>query len=428
MAHALFNISPVKFLNSIQDNIFTITPSFKNKTYKEDKKINTNQNEQRNTSASPVTLQLTLPTETVEQPQMTEINQPSSLSVPIDIPRSYPMNNSSTDGEGFMASCTSSVYHDNTLIALANSLGQSPSYLATEDLTACFDGLAVKSPTGSYHNGLYSPQQIPSPVHIGSPASLSHFNGNFLAGSPSCTSFVGSPVSPPFLGSPATTPFLGDNTTPQDISSSYGLSYLSPTNQQQTFSPINSPSPTSSYVGTNYLFPPTLNAFSRPSSPVPDDLILTTYEVNDYMNASPGLVSQSLTIDTMGLNDDSPVSDFLLSSSTNDVELFPTAVEPIVSPHTQPQWTDQTNKATVKKTTPSGRRAKIHKCPHCQHTSNRANNMREHIQIHNPNRPKPHACKLCNRAFARKHDMNRHYISCKKHVKTMVAPSFIPHI
>ncbi|KAI8988077.1 hypothetical protein BDF20DRAFT_304770 [Mycotypha africana] len=58
---------------------------------------------------------------------------------------------------------------------------------------------------------------------------------------------------------------------------------------------------------------------------------------------------------------------------------------------------------------------RIHRCPFCQHTSNRANNMKEHIQIHNPNRPKPHLCKLCQRPFARKHDMNRHYLSCKKH-------------
>ncbi|KAG1056262.1 hypothetical protein G6F43_001836 [Rhizopus delemar] len=59
-------------------------------------------------------------------------------------------------------------------------------------------------------------------------------------------------------------------------------------------------------------------------------------------------------------------------------------------------------------------RTKIHKCPYCDHTSNRANNMREHTQIHNPNRPKPFCCKLCNRAFARKHDMKRHVVSCKR--------------
>jgi hypothetical protein len=107
MAHAIFNVSPVKFLSSIQDHVFTVTPTFKNKTYtKSDNKKKSHSSpqpeEQRNSSASPVTLQLTLPTDTIEE-QMTEIqhNTPSykqqqqSLSpsvLPIDIPRSYPLS------------------------------------------------------------------------------------------------------------------------------------------------------------------------------------------------------------------------------------------------------------------------------------------------------------------------------------------------
>ncbi|KAI8335526.1 hypothetical protein BC941DRAFT_515029 [Chlamydoabsidia padenii] len=51
---------------------------------------------------------------------------------------------------------------------------------------------------------------------------------------------------------------------------------------------------------------------------------------------------------------------------------------------------------------------KIHRCPHCQHTSNRANNMKEHILTHNPYRPKLFACDTCQKTFARKHDMKRH--------------------
>lgn len=51
---------------------------------------------------------------------------------------------------------------------------------------------------------------------------------------------------------------------------------------------------------------------------------------------------------------------------------------------------------------------KIHYCPHCPHTSNRANNMKEHILTHDPNRPKNHLCPLCGKRFARKHDMKRH--------------------
>lgn len=51
---------------------------------------------------------------------------------------------------------------------------------------------------------------------------------------------------------------------------------------------------------------------------------------------------------------------------------------------------------------------KIHHCPHCHHTSNRANNMKEHILTHDPYRPKLFACTTCQKSFARKHDMKRH--------------------
>jgi hypothetical protein len=95
MAHAIFNVSPVKFLSSIQDHIHTTTPYLKNKTYRNTENQTNRRSpldEQRNSSASPVTLQLTLPTETVEQ-QMVEIQQAEHLSsVPIDIPRPYPLN------------------------------------------------------------------------------------------------------------------------------------------------------------------------------------------------------------------------------------------------------------------------------------------------------------------------------------------------
>lgn len=108
MAHAIFNTSPVKFLSSIQDHVFTVTPTFKNKTYanKSDKRKSYHSHQEdpmRNSSASPVTLQLTLPTESTTENQMSEIQSPSyeqqfqqqSLSphvAPIDIPRSYPLN------------------------------------------------------------------------------------------------------------------------------------------------------------------------------------------------------------------------------------------------------------------------------------------------------------------------------------------------
>ncbi|KAI8061222.1 hypothetical protein BDF21DRAFT_455613 [Thamnidium elegans] len=527
MAHAIFNTSPVKFLSSIQDHVFTVTPTFKNKTYanKNDKRKSyqsTQEDHMRNSSASPVTLQLTLPTEN----QMTEIQSPSyeqqqqsfqqqSFSppvAPIDIPRSYPLNvpmnnNNHTGGDYEGLTMPSNLlstsynshhsysYRDHNLVSLANSMAQSP-YIPAEDLTVCFDGLAVRSPTESFYsnNGIYSPRQINSPINIGSPqngygspTSPAYFgggcspqstnfnNGTFTVGSPSYNnnnnnnSYVGSPNSPSqFLGSPAMSPtFINNNelgidtsfSNQHELSSSYGFTYLSPSLQpqqiqQSQLSPINSPSPTGSYVNNLYLFPPTTsNNYSRPSSPVPDDVILTATEVNDYINSpylsattpSPSLGQPLSIITDQNYDESHQISEFLFGNhngvsplTTDDMELYVSSSSSAVapsSPHVQPQSTISAtcffseddieeeeeeqkvvggNTRKINMTTPSGRRAKIHKCPYCSHTSNRANNMREHIQIHNPNRPKPHACKLCNRAFARKHDMNRHYISCKK--------------
>lgn len=72
---------------------------------------------------------------------------------------------------------------------------------------------------------------------------------------------------------------------------------------------------------------------------------------------------------------------------------------------------------------------RIHYCPHCPHTSNRANNMKEHVLTHDPNRPKNHLCPLCGKRFARKHDMKRHAksphpspVSCN--TSTLSSPSF----
>lgn len=350
-----------------------------------------------------------------------------------------------------------SYQQDHNLISLANGITQSP-YLPAEDLTLCFDGLAVRSPTGSFYSngGIYSPRQINSPVNIGSPSyndtyvgspsyndtfvgSSSYHDPSFLndasfVGSPSFNnnSFVGSPNSPSqFLGSPSLAPTynheLGIDTS--FSGGSYGFTYLSPSlppslpPQQTQLSPINSPSPTGSYPNNNnnlYLFPPSTSSYSRPTSPVPDDVILTASEVNDYINSpylSPSVSTTAHLLNTEGNN---------VSGSRDDMELYPSSTVTPSSPHTQPQHTlffseddiedeeEDVNTRKIQMTTPSGRRAKIHKCPYCNHTSNRANNMREHTQIHNPNRPKPYACKLCNRAFARKHDMNRHHIACKK--------------
>ncbi|KAI9015797.1 hypothetical protein CLU79DRAFT_847732 [Phycomyces nitens] len=56
-----------------------------------------------------------------------------------------------------------------------------------------------------------------------------------------------------------------------------------------------------------------------------------------------------------------------------------------------------------------------HKCPYCMHSSNRANNMKEHILTHDPNRQKNFVCHCCQKAFARKHDLKRHIKAHERH-------------
>lgn len=74
-----------------------------------------------------------------------------------------------------------------------------------------------------------------------------------------------------------------------------------------------------------------------------------------------------------------------------------------------------TSQCSSSTTSSSQRKARIHYCPYCKHTSNRANNMKEHIQTHDPNRPKNFLCPVCDKRFARKHDMKRHAKSHERH-------------
>ncbi|KAI7863112.1 hypothetical protein BDF14DRAFT_1885394 [Spinellus fusiger] len=56
----------------------------------------------------------------------------------------------------------------------------------------------------------------------------------------------------------------------------------------------------------------------------------------------------------------------------------------------------------------SGSSEKRYTCPVCLHRSRRRHNLLEHIQTHNPNRPRSFVCSSCCRGFARKYDMKRH--------------------
>ncbi|KAI9310689.1 hypothetical protein BX666DRAFT_1142526 [Dichotomocladium elegans] len=85
-------------------------------------------------------------------------------------------------------------------------------------------------------------------------------------------------------------------------------------------------------------------------------------------------------------------------------------------PEKQPNMTDNKKSLTESKGAASGAakgnpspvRRTRHICPFCTHSSNRANNMKEHIMTHYPNRPKAFKCHRCGKPFARKHDMKRH--------------------
>ena len=81
MSNSLFNVSPVKFLNCIQDNFYTFT----SKMYKGE--------EQQRQQQHAVTLQVTVSPETTEP---SSYHQP--LTLPIDIPGSY--SHSAFDNEG----------------------------------------------------------------------------------------------------------------------------------------------------------------------------------------------------------------------------------------------------------------------------------------------------------------------------------------
>ncbi|CAO3697688.1 hypothetical protein G6F70_008029 [Rhizopus microsporus] len=351
----------------------------------------------------PISLQVTLSTE--PDPAMLESEYTSSAT-PIDIPKSQSYLNMpayDSNYEAFLSSALSTSYTSSINapdFASYNSLSNLRSPLiATDDLTSWFDALAVRSPSGSIYSN-----PIHSPLQIGSPQSPLCFSGasspnNFLAGS--------SPCSSQFLGSP----LLHD---PQ------ALNYLSPTLRPtllRSTSPLSSPR-----LGPQFLplHPSTLSP--RPNKTT-DDVILTATELNDF-TASPYLTAvpdEEAPVTTADGFDE--ISDLLFGNvHMDDLELFPPAVSPS-APHTQPQPASSDIKKPKRKTVATTKRGKIHKCPYCDHTSNRANNMREHTQIHNPNRPKPFCCKICKRAFARKHDMKRHYLSCKKHLSKLQAIS-----
>ncbi|KAG0746310.1 hypothetical protein G6F57_004073 [Rhizopus arrhizus] len=360
------------FSSVFEDPIFAT--SFDNKSY--------NFNEGNYLSDPSTVLQVTLST---ESDLLDQDFSPVATTTPIDIPKSQsscsyniPLNNQNF--EALLPTSYTSSVNNQDLTSYTNSLSnmsRSP-FIAPDDLASWFDELAVRSPSAG---SIYSSH---SPLQIGSPSSPLCFSGSntpnhFLASSPN-SHLLGSPlIQDPVL-----------STSP--LAQNYNLAYLSPTLRPTLFrqnnkSPICSPRtrflPLTQHLSQQQAKESTTDFVTSPYLPEEDNVPVATADGFDELSD-------------------------LLFGNVQDLELFPAVVLPPSSPQPQPEIKKARNNKTKRGT-------KIHRCPYCNHTSNRANNMREHVQIHNPNRPKPFCCKICDRAFARKHDMKRHYLSCKKY-------------
>ncbi|KAI8988911.1 hypothetical protein BDB01DRAFT_833946 [Pilobolus umbonatus] len=322
---------------------------------------------------------------------------------------------------------------------------------ADDDFTTHFERLGVYSPTNN-STGYYSPQLLQqqsngvfSPLNIGSPSTSplqNTFSLNIDLHS-NTNSFVNSPQSPCSIGSSGVTFPMTDNEDITQLTGTHPYDFVF-----STFPLINTAqgtpiSPSPLYVSPmlsptqsiQYLFPPVLCSQCASPSIVPVDIqpspSFDFYFPLDEIDFSGITVPENTTdsnnfsadisLDMVQLN--SPESEIPLDMiQLNNPELDILSDQLIVSPPPQsfmvipqpsPQLDDQVENIPRTRRRRSNYIKKTHQCPHCQHTSNRANNMREHIMIHDPDRPKPHECEVCKKSFARRHDMRRHQLNCK---------------
>ncbi|KAI8073099.1 hypothetical protein BC940DRAFT_329837 [Gongronella butleri] len=76
------------------------------------------------------------------------------------------------------------------------------------------------------------------------------------------------------------------------------------------------------------------------------------------------------------------------------------------------------NPTNKKKKQPNRRR--IYQCQFCKYTSNRSNNKKQHEMTHFNPPVKPHPCLVCEKSFARKHDLKRHHQSHITRIRKMM--------
>ncbi|KAI8390868.1 uncharacterized protein BYT42DRAFT_554633 [Radiomyces spectabilis] len=179
------------------------------------------------------------------------------------------------------------------------------------------------------------------------------------------------------------------------------------------------------YVPVNYpctdvldhLFQENNHPFTMPAEP--DTANPETNKFYSYQANTPDLLSyvSPSSADSVATDYDSnsPIlwntsSSTSSASSSSYSSPFPFPVPP-TSPHTDPSlfqhlYTPMSDTVPEKKSRST--REKRHVCPICFHRSRRRHNLLEHMQTHDPNRPRKYICRHCERPFARKYDMKRH--------------------
>ncbi|CAO3616823.1 unnamed protein product [Cunninghamella blakesleeana] len=264
-----------------------------------------------------------------------------------------------------------------------------PTTTITDDstLSVCSSSTYSMTPTSSSSNNIdYQVWQSPCQSdYLGLTTFDNHSSNDFCVGDILDPNYQQQPSSS-FNTSPAMT---HHSSMMDSLSIQQHLSPLSSQYSDYWVSPLTPSMDSMDYYHTN-----NTNQYMMDQQQQQPDMMITPYLLN---TPSPSLSSSPL-----------------LTTTTNLKNLTPPLME--TNNYMNHTSTYQSSQPTsIKK-----KCKKIHYCPHCNHTSNRANNMKEHILTHDPNRPKLFSCHVCSKSFARKHDMKRHTKSHSKPIKKSI--------